>query len=228
MNFNYSYKALIISALLVGNLVLLLYGIKLGKEKVPVVEEYEIEISAEILDILEEELTKASLEKMEVTTHTAFNEDEKFFSELENERSTPSESLDDKLLAMEEAIEKSKEKPVIEEETVSEKPNKEVKEEPLKTIEDRNSTNSFRLVGRKAIVFPNPIYTCEGFGKVVLNIEVNAKGKVVKASFNKKTSTTFNQCLIESAIEYAKRARFTSDLITPKQLGTITYIFPGQ
>ena len=84
------------------------------------------------------------------------------------------------------------------------------------------------MVGRKAIVFPNPIYICDGFGKVVLNIEVNAKGKVVKASFNKKTSTTFNQCLIESAIEYAKRARFTSDLSKAKQLGTIRYIFPGQ
>jgi hypothetical protein len=228
MNFNYSYKALIISALLVGNLVLLLYGIKLGKEKAPVIEEYEIEISAEVLEILEEELMEASLEKVEVTTHTAFNEDEKYISKLENERSTPSESIDDKLLAMEEAIEKSKEKPVIEEEIISEKPEKEIKEEAIKTTEDRNSTNSFLLIGRKAIVFPNPIYICDGFGKVVLNIEVNAKGKVVKASFNKKTSTTFNQCLIESAIEYAKRARFTSDLSKAKQLGTIRYIFPGQ
>lgn len=228
MNFNYSYKALIISALLVGNLVLLLYGIKLGKEKAPVIEEYEIEISAEVLEILEEELMEASLEKVEVTTHTAFNEDEKYISELENERSTPAESIDDKLLAMEEAIEKSKEKPVIEAEIISEKPEKEIKEEAIKTTEDRNSTNSFLLVGRKAIVFPNPIYICDGFGKVVLNIEVNAKGKVVKASFNKKTSTTFNQCLIESAIEYAKRARFTSDLSKAKQLGTIRYIFPGQ
>jgi hypothetical protein len=228
MNFNYSYKALVISALLVGNLVLLLYGIKLGKEKAPVIEEYEIEISAEVLDILEEELLESSLEKVEVTTHTAFNEDEKYISELENERSTPAESIDDKLLAMEEAIEKSKEKPVIEAEIISEKPEKEIKEEAIKTTEDRNSTNSFLLIGRKAIVFPNPIYICDGFGKVVLNIEVNAKGKVVKASFNKKTSTTFNQCLIESAIEYAKRARFTSDLSKAKQLGTIRYIFPGQ
>lgn len=228
MNFNYSYKALVISSLLVGNLVLLLYGIKLSKEKVPVVEEYEIEISTEDLEMLVEELTNASVENVKVTTHTAFNEDEKFISELENNREEPSESLDEKLLAMEKAIEKSKEKPKIEEESISEKPKKEIKEEPLKSTEDRNSTNSYRLVGRKAIVFPNPIYICDGFGKVVLNIEVNAKGKVVKASFNKKTSTTFNECLIESAIQYAKRARFTSNLSKPNQLGTITYIFPGQ
>ena len=228
MNFNYSYKALVISTLLVGNLVLLLYGIKLSKETVPVVQEYEVEISAEDLEILEEDITNASVENVKVTTHTAFNEDEKFISELENNREEPSESLDDKLLAMEEAIEKSKEKPKIEEESISEKPIKEIKEQPLKTTEDRNSTNSYRLVGRKAIVFPNPIYICDGFGKVVLNIEVNAKGKVDKASFNKKTSTTFNQCLIESAIQYAKRARFTSDSNKLSQLGTITYIFPGQ
>lgn len=228
MNFNYSYKALVISALLVGNLVLLLYGIKLGKEKIPVVEEYEIEISAEDLELLEEELTKASVEDVNVTTHTAFNEDEKFISELENERNEPSESIEDKLLAMEEAIEKSKEKPVLEEESISEEPIKKVEEKTLKSTDDRNSSNSYRLVGRKAIVFPNPIYTCDSFGKVVLNITVDAKGKVVKASFNKKTSTTFNECLIESAIQYAKRARFTSDVSKPKQLGTITYIFPGQ
>jgi len=228
MNFNYSYKALVISTLLVGNLVLLLYGIKLSKEKAPIVQEYEVEISAEDLEILEEEMTIASVENVKVTTHNAFNEDEKFISELENSREEPSESLDDKLLAMEEAIEKSKEKPKIEEESISEKPKKEIKEEPLKTTEDRNSTNSYRLVGRKAIVFPNPIYICDGFGKVVLNIEVSSKGKVAKASFNKKSSTTFNACLIESAIQYAKRARFTSDLNKPSQLGTITYIFPGQ
>ena len=228
MNFNYSYKALVISTLLVGNLVLLLYGVKLSKEKVPVVEEYEIEISTEDLEMLVEELTNASVENVKVTTHTAFNEDEKFISELENNREEPSESIDEKLLAMEEAIEKSKEKPKIKEESISDKPKKEIKEKPLESSEDRNSTNSYRLVGRKAIVFPNPIYICDGFGKVVLNIEVNEKGKVVKASFNKKTSTTFNECLIESAIQYAKRARFTSDLSKPNQLGTITYIFPGQ
>lgn len=228
MNFNYSYKALVISSLLVGNLVLLLYGIKLSKEKVPVVEEYEIEISSEDIEFLEEELAKVSVENVKITTHNAFNEDEKFISELENERDEPSESIDDKLLAMEEAIEKSNEKPKIEEKSISEKPKKEVKEQPLKSSEDRNSTNSYRLLGRKAIVFPNPIYTCDSFGKIMLNIEVNAKGKVVKTSFNKKSSTTFNECLIESALQYAKRTRFTSDASKPNQLGTITYIFPGQ
>lgn len=228
MNFNYSYKALVISTLLVGNLVLLLYGIKLTKEKVPLVEEYEVEISAEDLEFLEEELKETSVENVKITTHTAFNEDEKFISELESERSEPSESFEDKLLAMEEAMKKSKEKPTIEEESISEKPKEKVEEQPIKSSEDRNSTNSYRLIGRKAIVFPNPIYTCDSFGKIVLNIEVTSKGKVAKASFNKKYSTTFNECLIESALQYAKRARFTSDLNKPSQLGTITYIFPGQ
>jgi hypothetical protein len=72
------------------------------------------------------------------------------------------------------------------------------------------------------------VYTCEGFGKVVLNIEVNDLGKVVRASVNKSASTTTNLCLIDSATEYAEQTRFTTKAGLPKQEGTITYIFPGQ
>lgn len=227
MNFNYSYKALVISSLLVGNLVLLLYGIKLSKETIPVVKEYEVEISSEDLEMIEEELEKAASEEIKITTHTAFNADEKFISELESERNEPSESLEDKLLAMEEAMKKTKEIP--ESETISEEPKKEIKEEiPLKNTKDRNSTLSYQLVGRKAILLPNPIYTCEGFGKVVINIEVNAKGKVVKTSLNKNASTTQNECLFDSAKNYAQRAKFTSNSSKSIQIGSITYIFPGQ
>ena len=90
------------------------------------------------------------------------------------------------------------------------------------------STNSYRLINRKVIVFPNPVYTCDSFGKVVLHIEVNANGYVLMTSVNKNASTTTNLCLIEIAIDYAKKARFTKDKNKPSQMGSITYIFPGQ
>ena len=78
------------------------------------------------------------------------------------------------------------------------------------------------------IEFPNPVYICESFGKVVLQIEVNPNGYVIMTSVNKNTSTTTNLCLIESAIDYAKKARFTKDKNKPSQMGSITYVFPGQ
>ena len=63
---------------------------------------------------------------------------------------------------------------------------------------------------------------------MVLLIEVNANGYVSMTSVNKNASTTSNLCLIESAIDYAKKARFTKNKNKPSQMGSITYIFPGQ
>ena len=93
---------------------------------------------------------------------------------------------------------------------------------------NQNSTNSYRLVNRKALHFPNPVYICDGYGKVVLHIEVSNLGKVIQATLNKNSSTTNNECLIESAIKYAEKARFNTDAKKPVQMGSITYIFPGQ
>jgi hypothetical protein len=63
---------------------------------------------------------------------------------------------------------------------------------------------------------------------VIINIEVSATGKVIKCDYNATGSTTTNQCLIDNAISYAKKARFTTNANLPKQLGNITYNFPGQ
>ena len=81
---------------------------------------------------------------------------------------------------------------------------------------------------RKDILLPNPVYTCYGSGKVVINIEVNELGKVIKTTYNKNASTTGNQCLIDSASEYAAKARFNTEAAKIRQLGSITFNFPGQ
>jgi hypothetical protein len=93
---------------------------------------------------------------------------------------------------------------------------------------NRNTTISYQLVNRKDIDLPNPVYTCYGSGKVVINIEVDALGKVVKTAYNKMASTTTNECLIDAALEYSDAARFSTDASKAKQLGTITFNFPGQ
>jgi hypothetical protein len=230
MNFNYSYKAFIIATLIVGNLFLWLYVMKLSKNPGLNSESYSIEYTEDEL-LTEEELALISTENVTIETHSAYNEDEEFIEKLEAQNEDLLEETMEKLGEMEKAIESS----TNEDHTVSKDIiEEEFEKEPIKKEEttidstNRNSTNSFRLKGRKALYFPNPVYTCEGFGKVVLNIEVSDMGKVVRTSVNKSASSTTNLCLIDSAIEYAEQTRFTTKAGVQSQEGTITYIFPGQ
>jgi TonB family protein len=72
-----------------------------------------------------------------------------------------------------------------------------------------------------------PVYLCEENGKVVINIPVNSSGAVTDTSVNKSASTSSNECLVDSALEYARDARFSSASLA-NQIGTITYIFVGK
>lgn len=92
---------------------------------------------------------------------------------------------------------------------------------------NRNSSVSYSLKGRKDEHLPPPVYLCEENGKIVINISVNSDGKVVNTSLNKAASTSTNECLIDSALEYAQDARFSS-AATANQIGTITYVFVGK
>ncbi|GAB5398741.1 MAG: hypothetical protein Aureis2KO_03260 [Aureisphaera sp.] len=234
MNFNYSYRAFLITSLLVGNLVLLMVSVKLNKEE-PIEESaMPVEYAEELL---EEDLAVVSTENMEIETHSAYNEAEKFIEELENERnaeevdiSDPSESqnnLSDGSNSNDVALSEAKDHLQKVKERLANKPEKNTTQASATGI-NRKTTISYLLNGRKALSLRNPVYTCDSGGAVVINIEVNALGKVIKASFNKASSTTTNGCLIESALEYANKASFTTKADKPKQMGTITYVFPGQ
>jgi len=89
----------------------------------------------------------------------------------------------------------------------------------------RNSSISFSLVGRRAINIPNPIYTCDTSGRIVVNITVNATGDVVKTSINKNASGSTNECLTNMAMRYAADAKFSQQAGRNAQPGTITYNF---
>ena len=226
MNFNYSYKAFVITILILGNLYLLFYFIKLPSNSIILEEEYEIEYALEEV-ITEEELASVSEEEIKIETHKVFNEDQKFIEELETDRKENNESAEDKLSEINEVISDSKSE--RKDDLAIEKKYKfNLPEAILATTNNSKSTNSYRLVNRKVIEFPNPVYVCDSFGKVVLHIAVNANGYVITTSVNKNASTTTNLCLIESAIDYAKKARFTKNKNKPSQMGSITYIFPGQ
>jgi len=226
MNFNYSYKAFVITILILGNLYLLFYFIKLPSNSILIEEEYEIEYALKEV-IPEEELASVSGEEIKIETHKVFNEDQKFIEELETERKENNESTEDKLSEINEVISDSKSERK-DDLAIEKKYKSNLPEAILATTNNSKSTNSYRLVNRKVIEFPNPVYVCDSFGKVVLRIEVNSNGYVMMTSVNKNTSTTTNLCLIESAIGYAKKARFSKDKNKPSQVGSITYIFPGQ
>tara|TARA_B100000809_G_scaffold266571_1_gene329978 strand:- start:6798 stop:7496 length:699 start_codon:yes stop_codon:yes gene_type:complete len=231
MNFNYSYKAFVITILLLGNLYLLFYFAKLPSNYRVPEDEFEIEYALEEL-ILEEDIAQVSEEKIKIETHQVYSEAEEFIKELESDRKENSESIEDKLSEINDAISDSKSEQV----TIPPEKKIDIKKEAKSTnlestlamTNNSKSTNSYRLINRKVIVFPNPVYTCDSFGKVVLHIEVNANGYAIMTSLNKNASTTTNLCLIESAIDYAKKARFTKDANKPSQMGSITYVFPGQ
>ena len=231
MNFNYSYKAFVITILLLGNLYLLFYFVKLPSNQIAPEEEYEIEYALEEI-LPEEDIAKVSEIKIKIETHQIYNEAEEFIKELEADREENSESIEGKLSEINDAISDSKSERIevsIEKEVDDKKDSKTTNlESTLVTTNNSKSTNSYRLNNRNVIEFPNPVYTCESFGKVVLHIEVNANGYVIMTSVNKNSSTTTNLCLIESAIEYAEKARFTKDANKPSQMGSITYVFPGQ
>ncbi len=89
---------------------------------------------------------------------------------------------------------------------------------------DRSSI-SYSLKGRSAIEIPNPIYTCDRSGKVVINITVDENGRVISTSVNKASSSTSNECLTDQAEEYANLAYFSALPGRTSQPGTITYNF---
>ncbi len=238
MNFNYSYRAFIITSLLFAILFLAFKSIKLSKYEVISEESYNVEYAEEDFIPEEEDLAATSVERVKIETNRAYNEAEKFISELENSRTEPEETAEEKLQEMNKAIgvannfdneaEIAKAKAKIKEAREKLSNGTIKKNNNLISGSSRQTTISYSLVNRSALKIPNPVYTCNGFGKVVINIEVNNLGKVTKTGYNKASSTTKNECLIESAIKYAKEARFNTDAGTLSQIGTVTYHFPGQ
>ncbi|AXT62227.1 energy transducer TonB [Aquimarina sp. AD10] len=155
-------------------------------------------------------------------THSAFNEDFENHDEIEQRIKSLTESE-------EQASQEVEETQINEGDVaIDEKTDNidEQKEEATSTEEtnNRNSSLTYSLKNRKSVELPNPVYTCEGSGRVVVKIEVNKNGYVTNTKVDKKRSTTRNECLFDNAMEYARKALFSRTTIE-KQEGTITYYF---
>ena len=241
MDLNRSQLSLIITFFSLSIVILLLFNIHLGSEEQ---EEYTIELSLadeEIEKIIEELERQEELANVDpIKSHMAFNETAKSSFEEPEPLKTLEELLEEKEASMNEdefqeylnsdsgyaaslkdLVKKREEKKQLLEEAEAKK------KEFTNKLEKRKTSISFSLIDRTNYLLPPPIYTCIEGGKVVVNIEVDASGNVIDANFNEKSSNTSNGCLVENAIKYALKAKFSS-ATRDSQKGTITYLFQSK
>lgn len=84
----------------------------------------------------------------------------------------------------------------------------------------------YSLAGRTAVSLPEPPYKSNEQGTVVIAIWVDQQGRVVRAEYQPKGSSTSNGYLVNQAKSAALKARFNADTkAVEEQKGTITYIF---
>ncbi|WP_353889229.1 hypothetical protein [uncultured Zobellia sp.] len=222
-------------------IVLALYNIHLGQDKEQ--DDYVVEMMLEedIKELLEEkEELEQEIEKADpIKSHMAYNETAKpsygnpeplkTLEELLEEKlaSENSEDSNEQLTDSEyaERVKELKKKRQEAKQMLGEKEAQ--KKEFTNNLAKRRTSVSYSLVNRSNYRLPPPIYTCIEGGKVVINIQVDAMGNVVDADYNVKSSGTSNGCLIDNAIAYALKAKFSSGEKSV-QKGTITYLFQGK
>ncbi|WP_457616047.1 energy transducer TonB [Lutibacter sp.] len=84
----------------------------------------------------------------------------------------------------------------------------------------------YQLGRRKPLVRPKPRYICNEEGLVIVRIEVDKNGRVIKATPGVKGSTNTADCLLSQAKAAALKTKWQSDSNAPsKQVGTIKYRF---
>ena len=232
-----TYKAMIITCLLMACTILLLINISLSN-RAKVNKEILMELAAEDWENISEPEPPSEPEPDKIIplankTHQAYNEADNQVDEQEFEERY--KALTEKLSQGLESNPESAESNFEGTESIAENnPEKEIKSsvgagkenEPANTPSSSNKDSSIRfsLLKRNALYLPNPIYTCSKRGKIVVTINVNENGHVTEATFNEASSSSRNGCLVDNALAYAKRAQFsTSGKVS--QIGTITYLF---
>ncbi|MRX62851.1 hypothetical protein [Maribacter luteus] len=242
MQLNRQQLSLLITIFSMAIVVLGLYNIHLGGQQEE--DEYVVELvmSEEMLEELikeEEQKLEELLNQDPIKSHMALNEtakpsygnpeplktlEEILEEKAMNTSDDPSEYTDvdsDYVAKVKELAKQREEKKQLLGEREAQK------EERTNFLAARRTSVSYSLVDRNNYKLPPPIYTCIEGGKVVINIEVDAVGNVIDASFNEKSSGTSNGCLVDNAITYALKAKFDTSS-KAMQKGTITYLFQGK
>ena len=91
---------------------------------------------------------------------------------------------------------------------------------------NKSGDPNYNLAGRAALTKPKEQPNCEEEGRVVVSIEVNKKGMVVRAVSGVKGTTNTADCLLKPAREAALNTNWNADPNAPNiQKGTIIYQF---
>ena len=222
INLSHTEKALLITILIELVIIILLFN--LGFQEKPKEETYAVEFVDDNFDFKdlkpEEKPELPDIQKyihQKYQTNMASNamQDEKSFEEF---RQHHEQTLKD--------FYENREK---EQNIDTGEPNQTKKQEEKKEIRFTGNSNiRYFVKNRHDVVMSNPLYTCPEYmsGLIVVDIEIDQSGKVIKAKYNSEKSTTETECLIESAINAAYDSFFNADNTAPiVQNGYITYNF---
>lgn len=235
MDFFDKHKALIITSLLFAVLMLALYNFNLSSNNKATAEML-VDLEQYKLDQQEPEPQKQEETPQEnrrnIQTHQAYNQDkesrETDFNNKLNEIFEKNSAEQDQ--AENEETEGSEGNYAVSRKNAEEKRKKSDGDNSAEEASQKSaiydySSISFSLKGRSAVKIPNPVYTCDTAGKIVINITVDANGYVIESSVNKGSSTSTNECLTDRALQYSAGARFSKLPGRNSQPGTITYYF---
>lgn len=242
MNISPSDKALLITVTGASLLVLIFFFLGVKPYQGELEEEFITipVITEELLETPEEELQNRAQEKPSRLSNQAYNtaqlrqearsfqEDDEIRKAIETQQKESVDALDTENEARLAALQNEQEIAL------------EAKQEKIKAAINareaarsnknksafRQSTVSYSLVGRKAIALPNPVYTCDAQGKIVISITVDATGTIISKTYNKRASTSSNGCLIDQAMKYLNRSYFDNSK-KATQLGSVTFDFQG-
>lgn len=233
------HKALLLTFLISGTVVLTVFNLSIKNQEEDIAESYyELEPEKELTE--EDKKLIETLEKLnnsKAETNSAYNETDKnkHFAEAYKQIAPPedyvpanSEDSDGDDDGSNSLGENKPLKPAVNKEELSSysKVNDLLKQQQNAGVNTK-STVSFSLVDRKKVYIPIPVYLCEVDGKIVVNITVDANGSVIDTYVN-NSSTSKNACLVEHALEYAKSSQFSADPSKKTQLGSITFSFIGK
>lgn len=237
MNLTDQHKSLLITLLIAGTVLLVLFNTNI-KQHIKLVTESYYELEPE-KPLTEEEIKRLKiLEKLnneKAETNAAFNETQKnkHFAQAYKTVAPPKDYVPQhENIPLNPVVPYSKtpetaDTQLDEDQLASFNKINDLLEKQNEESNNSKSTISYSLSNRKKIYIPVPVYLCEVDGKVVINITVNANGNVTDTYVN-TSSNTSNACLIKHALEYAEKSKFSSDDSKASQIGSITFNFIGK
>lgn len=231
-------KALLITLLISGTIVLFVFNLSLKPQIESISESYfemepEKELTEEDIKILEA-LEKLSNSKAE--TNNAFNEhqESKHFAQAFKHIAPPEDYVpkrntndSESTNLPKKALDSAEDSKLNNDELSKFSKVNDLLKQQRSGGNNSKSSISFSLENREKIHIPIPVYLCEIDGKIVVNITVDSHGNVVDTYVN-TSSTSNNECLVKHALKYAKQSQFSADASKNNQLGTITFFFIGK